>query len=119
MRHVEGLFAFSFRLNINAQNSNIDMAGIETANTRAPCPSVRVITQDAKNTMSVRRVRSRTPTDESVFMGMMLKQTSLFVCNYVHHAKLLCVASAPLISSRYCRTASISGQGGGVGGERH
>ena len=65
------------------------MAGIETTNTRAPCPSVRVITQDAKNMITVRRVRSRTPTDKSVFMRMMLKQTSLFVCNYVHHAKAL------------------------------
>ena len=81
MRHVEWGDAFILRLNINAQNSNIDMAGIENTNTRAPCPSVRVITQDAKKMSSVRRVRTRTPTDKSVFMMIrMLKQTSLFVC---------------------------------------
>lgn len=89
MRHIEGLIACTFRLNINAQNSNIDMAGIEATNTRAPCPSVRVITQDAKNMMSVRSVRSRTPMDKMLFMKKMLKQTALLVCNYVHHAKAL------------------------------
>jgi hypothetical protein len=57
------------------------MVGIDNTNTRAPCPSVRVITQDAKKMSSVRRVRTRIPTDKSVFMMIrMLKQTSLFVC---------------------------------------
>lgn len=75
------LCAVSFRPSINAQSSNIDMAGMETTNTRAPCPSVRVITQDAKNMTSVRRVSSRTPIYTIVFMRRMLNQTSLFVCN--------------------------------------
>lgn len=87
MRHGEGFVACMCRPNSNAQRSNIDMVGMETTNTRAPCPSVRVITQDAKNMMSVRSVRSRTTIDKIIFMRTMVKQTVLFVSHYVHHVK--------------------------------